>query len=134
MKRYERNSGITLITLIITIVILIIISGVVIGSTLGEDKTVDKTLETRIDVTKREITKAIGLYDLYGEELSISKLEADGIVNSVNGHYILTKDGYNKLGLELGKIGIGFESGKDVFCIDSNLSVYYIDADGKIYH
>ena len=73
-------------------------------------------------------------YDLYGEELSISKLEADGIVNSVNGHYILTKDGYNKLGLELGKIGIGFESGKDVFCIDSNLSVYYIDADGKIYH
>ena len=62
MKRYERNSGIALITLIITIVILIIISGVVIGSTLGEDKTVDKTLETRIDVTKREITKAIGLF------------------------------------------------------------------------
>ena len=65
MKRYERNSGIALITLIITIALLIILAGVGIGVLVNQDGLIDKADEAKIATEKKDIEEQINIMRIH---------------------------------------------------------------------
>lgn len=131
MIKQNKNSGITIISLIITIIILLILSGTVYTINLSNNAKPYNNM--RSDIKQLE-DKALVYYNKYRQ---LPKIDDDQEWPAVT----IEGKTYYKLDLsKLGSLTLNYGSEKeadDIYLINNNLEVYYykgIEKSGELYH
>ena len=105
MKKFKKNNGITLISLVITIIVLLILAGITINLTIGQDGIIKRSEEAgrnyqnAADYERRELGKLTNVMENTIGDTTISSFEELLLKNGIYGTYSKEDFANNKDGI-----------------------------------